>query len=129
MRFMMLYKPGRDDGAPPRPEVLAKLRDLTTDAASKGILLANDGLQSSANGARVRINGKGSFTVIDGPFAEAKEVIAGFAIMAFDSKEDAIESAKQFLSVMGEGETEVRPMFEPTDFEAFGRQVRAQAHR
>jgi len=79
------------------------------------VLVATDGLQHSAKGARVRI-ADGRITVTDGPFAEAKEVIGGYAIVLAKSKEEAIEHAKDFLSLVGEGESEVRQMHDPTDF-------------
>jgi hypothetical protein len=109
---MMLYKPGRDDGSPPDPNVREKLGRLAAEGFAKGIMLSQDGLQPSAQGAKVRISENGSFKVTDGPFAEAKEVIAGYAIMNFGSKAEAIQAAKDFLAVMGTGETEVRAMID-----------------
>jgi hypothetical protein len=82
---------------------------LIEEMAKAGVLLATDGLQPSSKGARVRISG-GKFTVTDGPFTEAKELIAGYAIVQVKSKEEAIEWAKRFLKVMGEGESEIRQM-------------------
>jgi len=115
MRFMMLYRPGRDDGLPPNPDVFAKLDQLTREATAVGTFISTDGLHPSAKGARVSIS-NGNFAVIDGPFTEAKEVIAGYAILQLSSKEEAIEHAKRFLAVMGEGQTEVRQMLDPSDF-------------
>jgi hypothetical protein len=87
------------------------------DMAKAGVLVATDGLQPSSKGARVRISG-GKFTVTDGPFAETKELIAGYAIVQVNSKGEAIELAKRLLKVMGEGESEVRLMHETPAFEA-----------
>ncbi len=115
MRFMMLYKPGRDGGGPPNPDAMARLNKLIADEQSVGKFLATDGLKSSAHGARVRIN-NGVISVVDGPFAEVKELIGGYAIFDLSSKEEAIESTKRFLEIMGEGETEIREMYEPSDF-------------
>jgi len=76
-----------------------------------GVLLATEGCQPSSKGARVRIS-SGKFTVTDGPFPETKELIAGFALIQAKSKEEAIEWGKRFLKVMGEGETEIRELFD-----------------
>ena len=87
------------------------------EMAKAGVLIATDGLQPSSKGARVRING-GKFTVTDGPFTETKELIAGYAIVEARSKQEAIELAKRFLKVVGEGESEVRLMHDAPAFEA-----------
>ena len=116
MRFMMLYKPGKESNIPPTPEHIAEMGRYIEKLSKTGVLLATDGLQHSAKGARVRI-ADGRFTVTDGPFAEAKEVIGGFAIVQAKSKEEAIELAKDFLAMVGEGESEVRQMHDGGDFE------------
>ena len=116
MRFMTLYKPGRESDAPPSPDQMAKVGRLIEEMARAGVLLATDGLAPSSKGARVRIDG-GTFTVVDGPFAETKELISGYAIVQATSKEHAIELAKRFLEVMGEGESEIRLMHEAPAFE------------
>jgi hypothetical protein len=109
MRFMSLYKPGRESDAPPSEREIAALGQLIEEMAKAGVLIATDGLQPSSKGARVRID-RGKFTVTDGPFAETKELIGGYAILNAKSKEEAIELTKRFLSVMGEGECEIRQM-------------------
>ena len=109
MRFMSLYKPGRESDTPPSEGVSAALGSLIEDMAKAGVLIATDGLQPSSKGARVRIS-DGKFTVTDGPFAETKELIGGYAILNAKSKEEAIELTKRFLSLMGEGECEIRLM-------------------
>ena len=111
MHFMSLYKPGRDADGPPDPLAMAKLGGLVEEMSRNGSLVATNGLQPSSTGARVRISGD-RLTVTDGPFAETKELIAGYAILEAPSKEAAVELAKRFLRVMGEGECEVRPMFD-----------------
>ena len=116
MRFMMLYKPGKESNIPPTPEHIAEMGRYIEKLSKTGVLLATDGLQHSAKGARVRI-ADGRFTVTDGPFAEAKDVIGGFAIVKAKSKEEAIELAKDFLAMVGEGESEVRQMHDAGDFE------------
>jgi hypothetical protein len=109
MRFMMLYKPGKEADAPPSQKEMADMGQLIEEMAKAGALLAADGLQPSSKGARVRISG-GKFTVTDGPFAETKELIAGYAIVQAKSKQDAIELTKRFLKVVGEGKSEIRQM-------------------
>jgi hypothetical protein len=117
MRFMMLYKPGKETGAPPSEQEMAGVGQLIEEMAKSGVLLATDGLQPSSKGVRVRISG-GKFTVTDGPFTETKELIAGYAIVQVKSKDEAIELAKRFLAVMGEGESEVRQMHDAPAFAA-----------
>lgn len=109
MRFMTLYKPGRESDTPPTQQVMADMGQLIGEMTAAGVLIATDGLQPSSKGARVRIS-QGKLTVVDGPFTETKELIAGYAIIEAESKEHAIELAKRFLTVMGEGESEVRLM-------------------
>jgi hypothetical protein len=111
MRFMSLYKPGKESDAPPTQQEMADMGRLIEEMTKAGVLIATDGLQPSSKGARVRLSG-GKFTVTDGPFTEAKELIAGYAILEAKSKEEAIELAKRFLKVVGEGETEIRLMHE-----------------
>jgi hypothetical protein len=122
MRFMMLYKPGKESDAPPTQQEMADMGQLIEEMAKAGVLLATDGLQPSSKGARVRISG-GEFTVTDGPFTETKELIAGFAIVQVKSKAEAIELAKRFLKVVGEGESEIRLMHEAPAFPAEARQA------
>jgi len=85
-----------------------------------GTLLATEGCLPSAKGARVRLSG-GKYTVTDGPFTESKELVAGFALIRANSKEEAIEQVKNFLKVAGDGETELRQIFEAPDFSAESR--------
>ncbi|MFL5593780.1 MAG: YciI family protein [Gemmatimonadaceae bacterium] len=115
MRFMTLYK-GKE-GVPPTAEHQAAMGKLIEDMAKEGVLLATDGLLPSSRGARVRIS-NGKISVTDGPFSEAKEVIGGYAIINVKSKEEAIEYTKRFLQVVGEGESEVREMYEAPAFSA-----------
>jgi len=110
MRFMMLYKPGVESDTPPTPEHMAEMGSYIQKMAQRGVLLATDGLQSSKTGARVQIKKGGKFTVTDGPFTEAKELVAGFAIVQVATKDEAIELAKEFLTLVGQGESEIRQM-------------------
>lgn len=116
MRFMMLYKPGKEATAPPSEKEIAAMGNLIQEMAKAGVLLATDGLQPSSKGARIKAT-EGGFTITDGPFAEAKELIAGYAIVQVKSKQEAIEWAKRFLNVVGRGESEIREMY---DAPAFG---------
>jgi hypothetical protein len=109
MRFMMLYKPGQESDAPPSPQEMASMGQLIDEMTRAGVLIATGGLQPSSKGVRVSKSGE-KITVTDGPFAETKELIAGFAIVEAKSKAEAIELAKRFLKVVGEGVSEVRPM-------------------
>jgi hypothetical protein len=120
MKFMMIVKHSEKQGPPPKAlmDAIAKLGEEATKA---GTMLGNGGLGSTALGARVRLSG-GQINVTDGPFTEAKEVIGGYAQFELKSKEEAVESAVQFMELhkkhwpAWEGETEVRQMFGPEDF-------------
>ena len=116
MRYMTLYKSGKEN-VPPTEKEMAAMGELIADMAKSGALIATDGLQASSKGARVRIS-NGKLTVIDGPFTETKELISGFAIINVKSKEEAIELTKRFLSVVGEGESEIRLMHDAPAFDA-----------
>ena len=118
MRFLCLYKPAKEEGAPPRPEDIAVMGKLIEEMTKAGVLLATEGCQPSAKGARIRLNG-GKFTVTDGPFTETKELVAGFALIQVKSKEEAVEWTKRFLEVAGDGESEIRQVYDASDF-AFG---------
>ncbi len=83
--------------------------------AKAGVLVMSAGLQPSAKGARVRL-ADGEITVTDGPFAEAKEVIAGINLIMAESKEEAIELAKRLIKLAGDGETEIRQVYSASDF-------------
>jgi len=117
MRYMMLYKPGRESDAPPTQQEMEAMGRLIGEMAQAGVLIATDGLQPSSKGARVEI-ARGKLTVVDGPFTETKELISGYAIVEARSKEHAIELAKRFLEVVGEGVSEIRLMHGEPAFEA-----------
>jgi hypothetical protein len=110
MKFLSIYKTV-ETGALPTPEEMAKMGKLVEDGMKAGFLLAVEGCMPSAAGARVRLS-KGKLTVTDGPFTESKEVIGGLAILRADSKEAAIKLAREFLEVAGDGECELRQLFE-----------------
>ena len=120
MRFMMIVKHAEKQGPPPKALIDA-IAKAAEEAAQAGAMLGNGGLAPTAQGARIRLSA-GKVTVIDGPFAETKEVIGGYAQFELKSKEEAIESAVQFMELHKkhwpgwEGETEVRQMLGPEDF-------------
>jgi hypothetical protein len=113
VRFLSIYKTV-ETNTPPSPEYMAKMQKLVEDSMKAGTLLATEGCLPSARGARVRLD-RGKITVTDGPFTESKELVAGFAILQANSKEEAIEITKNFLAVAGGGECEVRQIFTATD--------------
>ena len=110
MKYQSLYK-NVERNTPPTPEEMAAMGTLIEEGLKKGWLVATEGCLPSALGARVRRSGE-KVTVTDGPFTESKEVIGGFAILNAKSKEDAIQMAKDFLKVVGEGECEIRQVYE-----------------
>ena len=110
MKFLSLYK-NVERNTPPTQEEMAAMGKLIEEGMKKGWLVATEGCLPSALGARVRRSGE-KVTVTDGPFTESKEVIGGFAILSAKSKEEAIQLAKDFLKVAGEGECEVRQVYE-----------------
>ena len=111
MRFLCIYKPGKPEGTPPTEEHMAEMGKFVEEMFKSGVLLATEGCLPTAKGARIRFS-RGNFTVLDGPFAETKEQIGGFALLQVNSKEEAIEQTKRFLRVAGEGETEIRELYE-----------------
>ena len=110
MRFLSIYK-SVETGAPPSPEEMERMGKLIEEGMKAGYLLGVEGCLPSATGARVRL-ANGKVTVTDGPFTEAKEVVGGFAILQAGSKEEAVELARQFLRVAGDGECELRLLYE-----------------
>ncbi|HZL87899.1 MAG TPA: YciI family protein [Pirellulaceae bacterium] len=118
MRFMGLLKADKhsEAGVPPRPELLEKMGKFIAEITQAGVLIATDGLQPSSKGARVKLSA-GKFTVTDGPFVETKELVASYALFQVNSMAEAIRWTKRFLEVLGEGECEIRPLFEPADFD------------
>src|SRR5258705_4438445 len=110
MKFLSLYK-SAERNTPSSQEEMARMGKLIEDGFKAGWLVATEGCLPSALGARVRRSGKNT-TVTDGPFAESKEIVGGFAILRTNSKEEAIELARQFLQVVGEGECELRQVYE-----------------
>jgi hypothetical protein len=121
MKFMMIVKHPENQGPPPKGLMEAITKLAEDDAKNGRAMLASGGLKATAQGARIRLSG-GKVAVIDGPFTEAKEIIGGYAQFELKSKQEAIESAVQFMELHKkywpgwEGETEVRLMYEPGEF-------------
>jgi len=120
MQFMMMVKHAENFGPPPK-EFMDAMAKLGEEAVKAGTMVASGGLAPTARSTRVRLS-RGQVTAIDGPFTEAKEVVGGYAVLEFKSKEEAIESAKNFMELHKkywpgwEGETEVRQVFGPEEF-------------
>jgi hypothetical protein len=118
MRFMVMVKATEDSeaGVMPSQELLLEMGRYNEELVKAGVMLAGEGLQPSSKGARVRFSG-GERTVIDGPFAETKELVAGFWIIEVPSIDEAIEWVKRCPNPMpGESEIEIRPVYEMGDF-------------
>ncbi|BFU94752.1 MAG: conserved protein of unknown function [Nitrospira sp.] len=133
MRFMIIVKATKNSeaGVMPSEKLLADMGKFNEDLADAGLLLAGEGLQASSKGARVKFSGT-TRTVIDGPFAETKELIAGYWLWQCKSKEEAIEWVKRCPNPMPgeESEIEIRQVFEADDFGAeFTPELRAQEER
>ena len=126
MKFLCIYKPSKPEGTPPTQEEMVKMGQLIEEFTNSGILISTEGCLPSGKGARVRMSG-GKFTVTDGPFTEAKEIVGGFALMRASTKEEMIEHMKKFLKVAGDGETEIRQIWEAADVtpEYFGEKAAA----
>ncbi len=127
MRFLCLYYPDKPEGAPPSPEKMAEMGKLCEEGMKSGMLLASEGCQPSAKGARIRLS-EGKFIVTDGPFTETKELVAGFALIQAKSKEEAIEYTKNFLNHAGDGQTEIRQVYDPSDLPEGGCLSAVRAH-
>jgi hypothetical protein len=132
MRFMVIVKADADSeaGVMPSEELLTAMGKYNEELANAGVMLAGEGLHPSSKGARVRFSGTNR-TVIDGPFSETKELVAGFWLIQVKSLQEAIEWVKRCPNPMnGESEIEIRQVFEADDFGAeFTPELRAQEDR
>ena len=132
MRVMVFVKANEDTeaGVLPEERLLTEMMKYNEELVNAGIMLAGDGLQASSKGARVRFSGE-KRTVIDGPFAETKELVAGYWLWQVDSLDEAIEWAKRCPNPTGaKGEIELRPLFEAEDFgDEFTPELREQEQR
>src|SRR5438093_4721303 len=132
MRFLIIVKATKDSeaGVMPSEQLLREMGKFNEELVKAGVMLSGEGLHPSSKGARVRFSGA-KRTVIDGPFAETKELIAGFWLWRVKSKEEAIEWVKRCPNPMkGESEIEIRQVFEAEDFGAeFTSELRQQEER
>jgi hypothetical protein len=132
MRFMVMVKATKESeaGVMPSQQRLAEMGRYNEELVKAGVLLAGEGLHPSSRGVRVRFSGK-ERTVIDGPFAETKELVAGFWLLQVRSKEEVIERVRRCPNPFdGESEIEIRQVFEADDFgEALTPELRAQEER
>ena len=129
MRVMVIVKASKDSeaGVMPDPKLLADMGRFNEELVKAGVILAGEGLKASSFGARVKFSGSGR-SVVDGPFAETKELIAGFWLWQVRSMDEAIEWVRRCPNPHpGESEIEIRPVFEMEDFgEALTPEIRAQ---
>lgn len=116
MRYMVMHyqTQAMEDGIPPSAEEQEAIGQYMQEAAMSGVLLSGEGVASSSKGARIEVN-DGQVRVIDGPFAEAKELIAGFAILEVDSLAEAVEHARKFALLVGSERVDVRRVVEYAD--------------
>jgi hypothetical protein len=132
MRFMVMVKATKDSeaGVMPSPKLMTAMGNFNEELVKAGVMLAGEGLQPSSKGVRVKFSGD-KRTVIDGPFAETKELVAGFWIFQVKSLEEAIEWIKRCPNPMeGESEIEIRQVFEAEDFgDSLPPEVREQEER
>ena len=132
MRFMVMVKATKESeaGVMPSEQLLAEMGRYNEELVKAGVLLAGEGLHPSSKGVRVRFSGK-ERKVIDGPFTETKELVAGFWLMQCRSKEEVIEWVRRCPNPMeGESEIEIRQVFEAEDFgDALTPELRAQEER
>jgi len=110
MKFLSIYK-SQERNTPPSQEEMTRMGKLIEEGFRAGWLLATEGCLPSKLGARVR-SSNGKLSVTDGPFTESKELVAGFALLNVNSKEEAIELTRTFLQVAGDGECELRQIYE-----------------
>jgi hypothetical protein len=133
MRVMAIVKASKDSeaGVMPSEDLLAAMGEFNEEMVKAGVLLAGEGLHPTAKGARVSFGGDGERTVIDGPFAETKELIAGYWLMQVRSFDEAVEWMKRCPNPHDEsGEIEIRQVFEAEDFgEEFTPELREQEER
>jgi hypothetical protein len=112
MKYLMTY--AQKSKTPPTPEHMAAIGKFAQEMAASGVLLMTGGLQRPTKGTQVKL-ADGKFTATDGPFAETKELIDGFALVQTKSREEAIELARRFMLVAGDGEGEILQVFDQAD--------------
>lgn len=117
MRILGMLRATKESeaGAPPSKELMERMGTFIGEVMQAGVLLATDGLHPSSKGKRVKLT-NGKVTITDGPFTESKELVASYALFQVNSMDEAILWTKRFLDVLGEGECELRPIFDSADF-------------
>lgn len=117
MRILGMLKADKSSeaGAPPSADLMERMGAFVEEATKAGVLVGGDGLHPTSKGKRVRLD-RDKFTVVDGPFTEAKELIASYALFEVKSMDEAVEWTRRFLDVLGTGECELRPIIEAEDF-------------
>jgi len=111
MKFLCIYKPAKPEGTPPSPHEMERMGKFIEESFRSGYLISTEGCLPTALGARVR-RSEEKFTVTDGPFTEAKEMVGGFALIRAASKAEAVEYTKKFMNIAGDGEVEIRQIWE-----------------
>jgi len=112
VKFLMTYTATHN--TPPTPEHMAAIASFSEEMSKKGVLLMTGGLQRPTKGTHVKFAG-GDFSVTDGPFAETKELIDGFALIRVGSKQEALDLARRFMNIAGEGVGEILQVFDAGD--------------
>ena len=118
MRVLGLLRASKESeaGAPPEEGLMERMGPFLEEVMQAGVLLATDGLHPSAKGKRIKLD-DGKVTITDGPFTESKELVASYALFEVKTMDEAVMWTKRFLEVLGKGECELRPIFEPADFD------------
>ena len=111
MKFLSIYKSNKPEGVPPTQKQMEEMGKYVEKMIKSGVVLATEGCLPSALGAKLRLS-NGKFTVTDGPFTEAKEIVGGFAVMQANSKAEMIELVKDFMKLAGDGECEIRQVYD-----------------
>jgi hypothetical protein len=119
MRILGLMRADADTeaGAPPSKELIERMGEFIEEVTKAGVLLSTDGLKPSSAGKRVKLQ-DGRISVTDGPFTESKELVASYALFQVPTMDEAVRWTTRFLQVLGSGEVELRPIFDPEDFSA-----------
>ncbi|HWD54852.1 MAG TPA: YciI family protein [Acidimicrobiales bacterium] len=114
MRFLgyTLANEAETPTEPPRPELYEEMGKFVQEAISAGVIVATGGIAPTSEGVKITLE-DGEFSVVDGPFAEAKEIVGGWALMECRDLDEAVEWSKRFINVLGEGEVRVRPVSGP----------------
>ena len=117
MRILGLMRATKESeaGAPPDKDLMERMGVFMGEVMQAGVLVATDGLHPSSKGKRVKV-ADGKVTITDGPFTESKELVASYALFEVKTMDEAVMWTKRFLEVLGQGECELRPIFDPADF-------------